>query len=71
MSIEEKIETIAKNVPEVYEAGKQAEYDRFWDEYQENGNSVKANAFFKGRLEINKEYFLFDNFSNLFFLKKL
>lgn len=37
MSIEEKIETIAKNVPEVYEAGKQAEYDRFWDEFQQNG----------------------------------
>ena len=46
-------------------------YSFYEIEYQENGNSVKANAFFKGRLEINKEYYLFDNFSNLFFLKKL
>ena len=35
MSIAEKFEVIADAV---YEKGKQAEYDRFWDSYQENGN---------------------------------
>lgn len=35
MSIAEKFETIADAV---YEKGKQAEYERFWDSYQENGN---------------------------------
>ena len=35
MSIAEKFEIIADAV---YEKGKQAEYDRFWDEFQQNGN---------------------------------
>ena len=43
MSIAEKFETIAD---EVYEKGKQSEYDRFWDIYQDNGNRVNyGNAF--------------------------
>lgn len=33
MSIAEKLSTIAENVPKVYNAGKQAEYDEFWDSY--------------------------------------
>lgn len=28
---------LRKNIDAVYEAGKQAEYDRFWDEFQQNG----------------------------------
>ena len=31
MSIAEKLQTIAENEQRVYEAGKQAEYDRFWE----------------------------------------
>jgi hypothetical protein len=42
MSLAEKTKTIAENVPKVFEAGKQvgkqAEYDRFWDANQDNGN---------------------------------
>lgn len=56
MSIEEKIETIAKNVPEVYEAGKQAEYDRFWDEYQENGNRTSYFNAFSGHAWTNENF---------------
>ena len=38
MSIAEKLQTIAENESKVFEAGKKAEYDRFWDAYQQNGN---------------------------------
>ena len=38
MSIAEKLQTIAENEPKVYDAGKKAEYDSFWDVYQQNGN---------------------------------
>lgn len=34
MSIAERLATIAENEPKVYEAGKQAQYDEFWDTYQ-------------------------------------
>lgn len=33
MSIAEKLKTVADNERRVYEAGKQAEYDEFWDNY--------------------------------------
>ena len=37
---------MADGVAEVYEAGKKAEYDAFWDSYQNNGNrSSYGNAF--------------------------
>ena len=46
MSISEKLTAIAKNEQRVYDAGKQAEYDRFWDIYQSNGSrSVYTGAF--------------------------
>lgn len=49
MSIAEKLTTVAENVPKVYEAGKQAEYDEFWDNFQENGNrTYYPNAFCYG-----------------------
>lgn len=46
MSISEKLQTIAENEQRVYEAGKaygetvgkKAQYDEFWDSYQQNGN---------------------------------
>lgn len=37
MSIAEKLQTIADNEQNVYNSGKKAEYDRFWDAYQKNG----------------------------------
>ena len=46
MSIAEKLQTIAENEQKVFESGKQAEYDRFWDTYQANGNRTDySNAF--------------------------
>jgi hypothetical protein len=37
MSIAEKLLTIAENAPKVYDAGKQDEYSRFWDAFQNKG----------------------------------
>ena len=37
MSIGNKLTTIAENMPKVHEAGKQAEYHRYWDNLQQNG----------------------------------
>lgn len=37
MSIAEKVTRAKTDYDEVYEAGKQAEYDAFWDSYQRNG----------------------------------
>ena len=40
-TIAEKLTTIAENQTKVYEAGRQAEYDEFWDTFQENGNRTQ------------------------------
>ena len=48
MSIADKIETIAENVPKVFEAGKKSQYDMFWDNYQENGQRTSYNGAFAG-----------------------
>jgi len=45
MGIAEKLVTIAENEQKVYEAGKQAEYDRFWDTFQNNGG--ERNYYYK------------------------
>lgn len=39
---------IAQNEQKVFEAGKQAEYDAFWDKYQLNGNRDVYEAAFAG-----------------------
>jgi hypothetical protein len=49
MSIAEKLVTIAENEQKVYEAGQQAEYDRFWDNYQRNGNRKNYRYAFYGQ----------------------
>ena len=57
MSIAEKLQTIAENEQRVYEAGKtegieegkQAEYDAFWDLYQNKGNVGYLVYLFAGR----------------------
>lgn len=46
MSIAEKLTTVAENVPKVYEAGKKAEYDEFWDSYQANGTRTNYEGLF-------------------------
>jgi hypothetical protein len=48
MSIAEKALLLKEDIDEVFEAGKQAEYDAFWDAYQNYGNLMPwgANAFY-------------------------
>ena len=46
MSISDKLVTIAENEQKVFDAGKKAEYDAFWDAYQTNGNRRHYNHAF-------------------------
>lgn len=46
MSIADKLTTIAENQQAVYDAGKQDEYDRFWDVYQGNGTQTNCDYMF-------------------------
>jgi hypothetical protein len=59
MTIAEKLQIIAENEQMVYDAGKKAEYDRFWDRWQSNGERTDykmMNGTFNGK------YFGFSNF---------
>lgn len=38
MTVAEKLTAIAANEQKVFDAGQKAEYDRFWDSFQNNGN---------------------------------
>lgn len=49
MSIAEKLTQIAENEQKVYDAGKKAEYDAFWDSYQENGERDECRGMFSGK----------------------
>jgi len=48
MSIAEKQLTIAGNVERVYDAGKKAEYDAFWDAFQKKGQNSNYLCSFAG-----------------------
>lgn len=52
MSIADKLTRVAENVPRVYEAGKDAgretEYNAFWDAFQENGDRYNYQSGFAG-----------------------
>jgi hypothetical protein len=48
MTTAEKLVKIAENEQKVYEAGQKAEYDRFWDAYQEYGTKNRYNYAFAG-----------------------
>lgn len=48
MSVATKLQTIAENEQRVYEAGKQAEWNAFWDSYQQNGNRIDYQRAFAG-----------------------
>ena len=48
MSIAEKVTTIAENAQKVYDAGKQAEYDTFWDACQVDGSQKSYVQRFAG-----------------------
>jgi hypothetical protein len=49
MSIADKIIRAKNDYDEVYEAGKKAEYDAFWDAYQWNGTRVDYHQAFGGK----------------------
>lgn len=57
MSIAEKLVTATKNVPKVYEAGQKAEYDKFWDNYQDYGNRTYYESVFRGNRGWTKDNF--------------
>ena len=48
MSIAEKLTTIAENEQKVFDAGKQSEYDRFWDDFQNKGGTMSCAYIFSG-----------------------
>lgn len=54
----EKLVYIAENQQKIYDAGRQAEYDAFWDAVQQNGNRTDyANAFiWWGCEDLNPKY---------------
>lgn len=56
MSLTQNIARAKTDYDEVYEAGKQAQYDEFWDMYQANGNRTEYSTAFVGN------GFNFDNF---------
>jgi hypothetical protein len=48
MSISEKLKAIAENEQKVYDAGKKAEHDRVWNEFQQDGKRVNYPYGFSG-----------------------
>lgn len=48
MKISDKLALIAENTPKVFDAGKQAAHDAFWDDYQQNGNRQDYAGAFGG-----------------------
>ena len=44
-----KTSQMPEGVESVYEAGQKAEYDRFWDNFQQNGNRIDYSGAFYGR----------------------
>ena len=51
-----KTSAMPDGINDVYEAGKQAEYDRFWDIYQENGKRVRYDNAFTGDCWVDAIY---------------
>ncbi len=48
MTTQERLELIAENEPKVYEAGKAAQTQDFWDTYQQHGNRSNYSTAFSG-----------------------
>ena len=49
MTLADKIVRAKEDYDNVYEAGKKAEYDAFWDAVQDNGNRIDYNYGFMGK----------------------
>ena len=47
-SVADKLKAIAENTLKVYDAGKKAEYDHFWDTFQQNGERANYDSAFYG-----------------------
>ena len=75
MSISDKLTQIAENQQKVFEAGKQVEYDRFWDSYQEGGKRTNYTAVFANGWNdeiFNPKYdFILTNASQMFQYSKI
>lgn len=56
MNIAEKVIRGKEDFDAVHEAGKQAEYDRFWDIYQDNGNRTDHWCAFGGKGWTNETF---------------
>lgn len=56
ITMSEKYVYIAENEQKVFEAGKQAEYDAFWDEFQRNGTLTNYANVFSGPGWTNKTF---------------
>ena len=57
MSVADKLTTIVENEQKVYDAGKQAAYDWFWDRYQLDGVKVLGNGTLEKKLTIQANKF--------------
>jgi hypothetical protein len=55
MALTDKLTTIAENEEKVFEAGRKAEYDFFWDNFQDNGNRTLYNYGFASHFGWNEE----------------
>lgn len=53
MSIAEKITQIVENEKKVYDAGKKAEYDAFWERFTDYG---ERTSYYRGFMNMNFEY---------------
>lgn len=59
MSIAKKLTTVAENQQAVYDAGKKAEHDKFWDVMQQNGTRTD---YAPTTGQFTARHFTFDNF---------
>lgn len=75
MSIADKLTTIAENEQKVFDAGKQAEYDYFWDNFQINGERTDyqeafAYAYWNNNIFKPKYDLVLTNGTSMFYYNK-
>lgn len=76
MTIAEKLTTIAENEQKVFDAGKQAEYDAFWNAYQNNGARTDYKYAFYGKQWNNttfkpKYHFTVSDSNSMFYMSDI
>lgn len=56
-NILDTLQTIAENEPKIYDAGRQSQYDEFWDAFQNNGEIITDGSYaFSGSMWIDEVY---------------